>query len=95
MLSHATITERDTLTVRVTVTNTGAIPGKDALLLFLTDETRRITPEMKLLKRFAKSPVLGPGESWTYETVLRPLEDLAYWWVVFSVGVCGSIGWRV
>jgi hypothetical protein len=68
----------------VTVTNTGPIPGKDALLLFVTDETRRVTPDMKLLKRFAKSPVLGPRESWTYETALRPLEDLAYWWVLLG-----------
>jgi beta-glucosidase len=67
------------------VTNTGRVPGKDALLLFVTDETRRITPEVKLLKRFAKSPLLAPGESWTYEAVLRPLEDLSYW-CVSSVG---------
>ena len=43
--------ETDTLTARVTVTNTGSVAANHTLLLFLFDMYRTVTPEYKLLKR--------------------------------------------
>ena len=39
----------DDVTVTVTVTNSGAKAGKHTVMLFLTDEYRIITPEVKML----------------------------------------------
>ena len=50
-LSRAVMTEFDSLTVMVTVTNEGSRAGKHTVLLFLYDIYRRISPEYKLLKR--------------------------------------------
>lgn len=48
---------------RVWVTNTGTRPGKEAVLLFVSQQFRAVSsPEQKLLKRFQKV-VLAPGES--------------------------------
>ena len=78
LLSSTTITQKDSLTITVTVTNSGEIAGKDAMLLFVTDHDRGVTPEKKLLKRFTKTPLLQPGETYTFTTTLEPYEDLAY-----------------
>ena len=87
-LSASTLHETRDLNVSVTVTNTGKVAGKDAVLLFLTDYARQVSPEYKLLKRFAKTPLLQPGEAWTYTTTLSPAQDLSFWGV--EEGVEGS-----
>lgn len=76
-LSASTIDERTNLTVRVTVRNAGAVAGKEAVLLFVTDWARRVTPEYKLLKRFEKV-ALDAGKSQEMTFTLTPEEDLSY-----------------
>jgi len=53
-LSATEIDEDTPLQVSLTVVNTGQRAGKEAVLLFVTDKVRRVTPEYKLLKRFEK-----------------------------------------
>jgi len=53
-LSPATIKIGQNLTVSVTLTNTGSVAGREAVLLYLSDLYASITPEVKLLKRFEK-----------------------------------------
>lgn len=72
-----TIDERGNLTVKVRVSNTGKVAGKEAVLLFVTDWARRVTPETKLLKRFEKVS-LKPGEGKDVSFTLSPEDDLSY-----------------
>lgn len=44
----------ETLTVTVKVTNTGKLPGKETVELFLCDLVATVTPPVKSLKRFTK-----------------------------------------
>ncbi|KAG7392500.1 hypothetical protein PHYPSEUDO_000188 [Phytophthora pseudosyringae] len=61
------------LEVAVTVTNRGTRPGKDVLLLFVSQKFRRASvPETKLLKAFKKLDELMPGASQDVEFVLMP-----------------------
>lgn len=53
-LSATTIDENTPLVVSLTVMNTGRSRGKEAVLLFVTDKVRRVTPEYKMLRRFEK-----------------------------------------
>jgi beta-glucosidase len=49
-LSASSITFGTPVTVTVTVTNRGPFAGREAVLMFLTDDFRTIAPEAKLLK---------------------------------------------
>ncbi len=51
----------DSLTVSVTVQNTGQRAGKEVVRLYLSDLYASVTPSVRRLKRFAKVE-LGPGE---------------------------------
>jgi len=53
-LSSDTITDSDTLTVKVTVTNTSDKEGKEAIDLFVRDHYASVTPSYKRLKKFSK-----------------------------------------
>ncbi len=64
------------LKVRVTVTNSGKRPGKEAVLLYVSDLVRSVTPPVRRLKGFRKIS-LQPGESRTVEFTLSP-QDLAF-----------------
>lgn len=70
------INNTDTLTVSVDVTNTGKVIGKEAVLLYLSDNYASITPEVKALKRFEKIS-LSPNESKTITFVLNQ-KDLQF-----------------
>jgi beta-glucosidase len=69
-LSRDTITTADTLSVRVTVKNTGQRKGKYALDLYVKDYTASVTPPMKRLRRYKKI-LLDPGASKTVVFTLR------------------------
>ncbi len=75
-LSKNQIRADETLTVSVNITNTGKTAGKEAVLLYLSDLVRSVTPPVKRLKRFTKI-TLKPGESQTIRFVLGP-EDFAF-----------------
>ena len=75
-LSKSTITPDDVLTISVTITNTG-IDGKEAVLLYVTDDYRSVTPEVRLLKRFQKV-MIGSGQCETVSFTLT-IEDLIFY----------------
>jgi beta-glucosidase len=70
------ITNTETLTVNVDVQNTGKVAGKEAVLLYLSDNYASITPEVKALKRFEKIS-LAPNESKTLTFTLNQ-KDLQF-----------------
>ena len=61
----------DNLKVTVTVKNTGSLPGKEAILLYLTDMYGTVTRPVKQLKGFDKV-LLAPGESKNIEFTITP-----------------------
>lgn len=61
-LSKSAMDKNSTITVGVTVTNTGKRNGKESVLMFITDHYASITPAVKELRGFDKIN-LAPGES--------------------------------
>ena len=59
------------------VTNTGARPGKEAVLELLTNEVGRITRPVCLPKHFEKQDI-EPGESRELTFTIQPNKDLSY-----------------
>lgn len=71
-----TISAGGDLKVKVTVTNRGAVAGKEVVQLFVTDEVASITPNVKRLRAFDKV-LLAPNES--RDVVLSiPVSDLSF-----------------
>jgi beta-glucosidase len=72
------------LTATVTVANTGTMDTKHSVLLFLSQEFRRISPELKLLKRFQKITIAA-GAS---QTIVFELSnsDFAHYGVDVAAG---------
>ncbi|MFL5728712.1 MAG: glycoside hydrolase family 3 N-terminal domain-containing protein [Cytophagaceae bacterium] len=60
--SADTLKGLETLTVKVKVTNTGKVAGKEVVHLFVRDEYATITPSVKRLRGFKKI-ALNPGET--------------------------------
>ncbi|MDT4968025.1 MAG: beta-glucosidase [Acidobacteriota bacterium] len=65
-----------TMSVNVTVTNSGQRAGKETVILYLRDLVASLSPPGKRVKRFAKI-YLEPGQSKTLTFTLR-LEDLSF-----------------
>ena len=84
-VTPATVSPNGTVTVSVTVRNSGSRPGKEAVLLFVSDEYREVTPELRLLKRFDKV-LLAAGESTVVSFVLD-INDLVYYGIDESQAV--------
>ena len=66
----------DVLTVKVDVTNTGKVKGKESVLLFSTDMYATCTPDVRRLREFTKVE-LEPGETKTV-TFTLPATELAF-----------------
>ena len=77
VLSAATFTDGDTLTVDVAVTNTGDRSGSEVVQCYVAPDERRVTRPVKELRSFAKVH-LGPGESTTV-TMTLDRRAFAYW----------------
>ena len=75
-LGKQTISGSEELPVSVTVTNSGKRPGKEAVLVYVSDLVASISPPGKRLRRFAKIS-LEPGQSKTLNFKLRR-EDLSF-----------------
>jgi beta-glucosidase len=73
-LSGATFNDVDGLTVTVDVTNTGAVPGKEIVQLYVRDQQSGLVRPEKELKGFAKVD-LQPGET---KTVFIELDFRAF-----------------
>ena len=74
--SSATFSPADMLSFSVDVTNTGAVAGKEAVLLYSSDLVASIVPDNKRLRAFDKIE-LKPGETRTV-TFTIPASDLAF-----------------
>jgi beta-glucosidase len=75
-ISKDTIGKNDTLSISVTVTNSGAREGKEVVQVYTKDLYATITPSVKRLKRFSKIS-LKPGESKTISFTISA-KDLAF-----------------
>ena len=75
-INKSEINTNENVTITVEVKNTGKVEGKEAILLYLSDEYASITPEVKALKRFEKIS-LQPNESKTVTFTLN-LKDLQF-----------------
>lgn len=73
-LSDSILTsDNDSLVARVTIKNTGAIFGKEAVLWFINDEVASITRPVKDLKFYEKK-LIKAGESVEYSFVIKPTQ---------------------
>ncbi|MBC7887345.1 MAG: glycoside hydrolase family 3 C-terminal domain-containing protein [Ferruginibacter sp.] len=76
-LSSARIKKNQQLTVEVTVTNTGAVKGKEAVLWYISDPAASISRPMKELKFFEKKEI-NAGEKMVYRFEIDPMRDLSF-----------------
>jgi beta-glucosidase len=68
----------DTIYINVTVANSGNIPGKEIVQIYVTKPDTQIDRAVKELKAFAKTSLLGAGEAITL-TLSIPVSELSYW----------------
>jgi beta-glucosidase len=66
------------LTVSVTVSNVGKVPGKEVVQLYVSDIYASVAPSVKQLKRFTKSSLLQPNQNVKYVFVLTPADFAFY-----------------
>ena len=97
-LSADSLLDTDTLTVQVDVKNTGLVPGKEVVQLYVADDESEVFRPVRELKGFEKV-FLNPGEEKTVTFTLDK-RAFAYWnieihdWYVesgaFRVQICHS-----
>ena len=75
-VDKASFTPADELTVSVDVRNTGAVAGKEPVLLYSSDVIASLVPDNRVLRAFDKVE-LAPGETKTV-TFKLPASDLAF-----------------
>ena len=84
-VSPAEFGPEDTISVEVTVANTGKVAGKEPVLMYVSDLVASVVPDVRRLRGFDKVS-LAPGESKTVSFTL-PAYELAF------VGTDGK--WRL
>ena len=88
-LSEASVAaDAERVTVRVKVTNTGKLAGRDSVLVYSSNRGGKAQHAAKELRAFAKTQLLPPGGSETLELGFA-VSDLAYF---DDEGVSGKIG---
>lgn len=76
VIDHKEFISGDTIMINVDVKNTGAVSGKEAVMLFSRDVVASITPDVRRLRAFEKIS-LNPGEIKTLGLKL-PADNLAF-----------------
>jgi beta-glucosidase len=66
-----------TIQITVDVQNTSAVPGKEAVLWFISDHVGSITRPVKELVHFEKQ-LITPGESKTFTFNMSPVQSLSF-----------------
>lgn len=74
-VSSTKLSPDDVLTVEVDVKNTGRIPGKEVVQLYVNDKVASVSTPVKMLKGFDKQ-LIAPGETHTF-TISLPIDELA------------------
>ena len=74
-ISAETLSPDGTLTVEVDVKNTGSVPGKEVVQLYVNDKLSSVTVPEMMLKAFDKQEI-APGETRTF-TLTLPMDELA------------------
>lgn len=64
--------------ISVEVENTGRVPGKEVVQIYVSKPDTEIDRPVRELKAFAKTPLLNSGES-TVLTIHLSVSDLSYW----------------
>jgi beta-glucosidase len=64
------------LTVSVEITNTGELPGREVVQVYLSAPAQKLDKPAEELAAFGKTGLLNPGESQTMSFVIHPI-DLA------------------
>lgn len=64
--------------ISLRVENTGQVPGKEVVEIYVSKPDTEIDRPVQELKAFAKTPLLSSGES-TDVHIRIPVEDLSYW----------------
>ena len=77
VLDKSTITDKQTLTVKVPVTNSGKVAGAEVVQLYVADKSASVLRPVRELKAFAKV-FLNPGETKTVELTLNN-RAFAFW----------------
>lgn len=72
------VLQQDTIQLTLTVTNTGASPGKEVVQVYVAMPDSEVDRPIRELKAFAKTPLLQPGAT-TALHLSVPLADLRYW----------------
>ncbi len=75
-LERNTMTDGETLNISVDVENTGSVPGKETVQLYVSDKTGKVQRPLRELKAFAKVS-LAPGER---KTVTMTLDERSFAW---------------
>ena len=68
--------EDDNCKVSLTVTNTGKVPGREVVQIYVTAPKGSVDKPIKELKAFVKTPVIEPGKSATVNAELK-VSDMA------------------
>jgi len=76
VVNPSVFSDGDSISIAVTVKNTGDRAGKESVLLYSSDLYASITPDVKRLRRFQKID-LKPNESRKVNFVITP-QDLAF-----------------
>ncbi len=77
VFSSDTLTPEKPITIKIKVTNTGKLAGKESIEIYSVDLTASITPSVKRLRKFQKTSLLVPGESNNLEFNINS-DDLAF-----------------
>jgi len=85
IISKDIITRGENLSVKINIKNTGDIKGSEAVLMFISDLYRSVSPPVKQLKGFEKIE-LTPGQTRTVEFIITP-EHLSFYGIDFKKNV--------
>jgi beta-glucosidase len=77
-LKISTTTFSDNLTADVTITNTGNVPGKEVVQLYISAPVKKLDKPALELKSFAKTGLLRPGESQKLSFTISAAELASY-----------------